>query len=240
VPHGRRSDRVNSRDLEVLAFIGRFGTVPREAALGWSGAGRSVHLDRERRLRLAGLIEVRPDFEDGARLLVATGAGLRACGLRELKVARPSLATVRHETVLARLAARLEPAGETLLSERELLAAERAAGRRIYSAELAAGRGHRPDLVRLTPSGPEAIEVELATKGARRLDAILRAWRYAVGGGRFVGVAYHCAPRTRPFVEAAIGRTSTGRMIEARELQLFSAADLRVSRGGTNRPGDPS
>jgi hypothetical protein len=220
MPNGRRTDRINSRDLEVLAFIGRHGTVPREAALLRSGAGRSVHLARERRLRLAGLIETRPGFEDGARLLVATAPGLRACGLRELKVARPSVATIRHEAILARLAARLEVAGESILSERELLAGERAEGSRIYSAELASGRSHRPDLIRLGPTGPEAIEVELATKGARRLASILRAWRFAVGRGRIERVEYHCAPRTRPFVEAAIARTATGRMISARDLEL--------------------
>jgi hypothetical protein len=45
----RRCDRINRRDLEVLDFIARFGTVPRAALASWSGAGRSVQLARERR-----------------------------------------------------------------------------------------------------------------------------------------------------------------------------------------------
>jgi hypothetical protein len=218
---GKRTDRVNGRDLEVLEFIARFGTVPRQAAAEWSGVGRSVHLARERRLRLAGLLEVRHAFADHERLLVATAAGLRACGRAELRLARPSPATVGHEATLAHLGASLEHSGERLLSEREILALERAEGRRVFSAALGNDRAHRPDLIRLAPGdGAEAIEVELTTKGAARLDAILRAWRFAVAEQRFTGVVYHCSPRTRRFVEAAIERTATGQMISAVELHL--------------------
>jgi hypothetical protein len=218
VPHGRRSDRVDQRDLALLAFIARYGTVPREAARLFSGAGRSVHLARERRLRLADLLTVRPGFEDGSRLLIATRTGRRACGRPELSAARSSPAALLHETTLARLGARLELAGERILSEREIAAAERAEGRRIYSADLGRGRFHRADLIRLGPHSPEAIEVELSTKGASRLDAILRAWRFAVAEGRLAKVTYHCAPRTRRFLEAAVTRTATGAAIEVHDL----------------------
>jgi hypothetical protein len=216
----RRSDRVNARDLEVLEFVARYGTVPRPAALAWSGAGRSVHLARERRLRLARLLELRRGFEDHERLLVATGAGLRACGRDDLAVARPSPAKLGHEILVVTLAARLELAGEQVLSEREILARERAEGERIYSAALGHGRFHRADLLRLGPRGAEAIEVELSVKGAARLDAILRAWRFAVAEQRLSRVVYHCSPGTRRFVEQAIARTATAAMIEAVDLRV--------------------
>jgi hypothetical protein len=216
----RRSDRVNAADLAVLEFIARFGAVPREAARLRGGAGRSVHLARERRLRLAGLIEVRHGVSDHERLLLATRAGLRACGRPELRPSRPSPATLRHEATLARLGARLEARGERLLSERELVSRERVEGEAIYSAALGHGRRHRPDLICLGPDGPEAIEAELTVKGAARLDAVLRAWRFAVAERRLRKVVYHCAPPTRRPVEQAIARTSTGAMIEAVELEI--------------------
>jgi hypothetical protein len=219
VPHGRRTDRINHRDLEVLGFLARYGTVPRLVLAHWSASGRTVAYERERRLRTAGLIEVLPGPGAGERLLVATAAGRRACGRPELAAARPSPATLHHETTLARLGGEWEMAGERILSEREIVAAERAEGERIYSADLGRGRVHRADLIRLGPGGPEAIEVELTTKAAARLDAILRAWRFAVAEGRLSGVVYHCAPRVRPFVEKALVRTATGAMIDAVDLE---------------------
>lgn len=219
MPHGRRTDRINHRDLEVLGFIARYGTVPRGVLAHRSRSGRSVAYERERRLRAAGLIEVLPAPGEGGRLLVATSAGRRACGRPELAAARPSPATLHHETVLARFGAERELSGERILTEREIVAAERAEGARIYSADLGHGRAHRADLIRLGPDGPEAIEVELSTKAAARLDAILRAWRFAVAEGRLTKVAYHCSPRTRRFVEAAVGRTATGAAIEVHDLE---------------------
>lgn len=219
MPHGRRSDRINDRDLEVLGFLARYGTVPRLVLARWSASGRTVAYERERRLLLAGLIARVPGPGPGEGHLVASAAGRRACGRPELAAARPSPATLRHETVLARLGAERELSGERILSEREIVATERAEGRHLYSAELDRGRVHRADLIRLGPEGPEAIEVELSTKAAARLDAILRAWRFAVAEGRLARVVYHCAPRTRRFVEAAIARTATSAAIEVEDLE---------------------
>lgn len=219
MPHGRRSDRIDHRDLKVVEFLARYGTVPRPVLARWSSGGRTVAYERERRLRLAGLIEVLPGPAVGERLLIATRTGRRACGRPELSAARPSPATLLHETTLARFGAERELAGERILSERDIAAAERAEGRRIYSAELGRGRFHRADLIRLAPGGPEAIEVELTTKAASRLDAILRAWRFAVAEGRLAKVTYHCGPRTRRFLEAAVARTATGAAIEVHDLQ---------------------
>jgi hypothetical protein len=220
VPNGRRSDRINQRDLEVVELLARYGTVPRQVVSIWSGGGRTVTYERERRLRAAGLIEILRGPGEGDRLLIATHSGRRACGRPELAAARPSPATLRHEIALAAFGARLELAGHRVLSEREILAAERAQGSRLYSADLGRGRFHRADLVCLRPGGAEAIELELSAKGAARLDALLRAWRLAVAERRLTRVVYHCAPRVGSLVEKAISRTATGAMIEASELEL--------------------
>jgi hypothetical protein len=218
VPNGRRSDRINRPDLAALEFLTRYGTVPREVLALRSGSGRTVAYERERRLRAAGLIEILPGLD--GRLLVATAAGRRACGRPELAAARPSPATLRHETVLAALGARLELAGGQILSEREIVAHERAESTRLYSADVGRGRIHRADLIRLDGTEAIAIEVELTVKAAARLDTILRAWRFAVAERRLAAVVYHCAPRVRPFVEKAIARTATGQAITAIDLEL--------------------
>jgi hypothetical protein len=218
VPNGRRTDRINRRDLEALGFVARFGAVPRQVLSLRTGSGRTVSYERERRLRAAGLIEVLRGLD--GRVLLATAAGRRACGRPELAAARPSPAGLRHETLLAALGARLELAGEEVLSEREIGARERAEGERLYSARMGRGRFHRPDLVCLEGAEATAIEVELSLKGAARLDAILRAWRFAVAEGRLAHVAYHCGPAVRPFLDKAIARTATGGAISTTRLEV--------------------
>ena len=137
-----------------------------------------------------------------------------------MHTARLSAAALGHDAVVARLAATMERCGERLLSEREILARERAEGKRVLSATLSSGRLHRADLIRIDERGEprEAIEVELSTKGAALLDEVMRAWRRAVIERRLTRVVYRCAPRTRRFVEQAVERTRTAAMIKIEEL----------------------
>jgi hypothetical protein len=220
MPGGKRSDRISRRDLEVLEFIARFGVVPRGAVAIWAGTGRSVTLGRERRLREAGLIEVKVPFGGSERLVVCTSKGLKACGRRDLRQSRVAPGLVQHEAMVARLAAQMERTGRRLLSEREILAEERAAGRRTLSAALADGRYHRADLIALDERGMprEAIEVELSTKGADRLDELLSGWAEAVAERRLARVLYRCAPRTRRFVEEAVQRTETAAAVHVEDV----------------------
>jgi hypothetical protein len=200
-------EKISERDLEVLGFVARFGVVPRSAVAVWARTKRSVTLDRERRLREAKLIEAHPGIAASSQLLIATRLGLRLCERPALRPARLSLWTVRHSIVVAHVAARLELAGERLLSERELGATERFEGKRIYSAERRReSRYHRPDLIRL---GDEswAIEVELTNKAPRRLDELLRCWRRALRPrSELARVIYLCPPRTLRYVQRALTR----------------------------------
>ena len=204
-----RTDRISRRDLEVLEFVARFGVVSRDAVAAWAGTAQSCTFDRERRLRDAGLVEVKCGVWGEGKLLAATRAGLALCGRGELRPARFSLATVRHETTVAELAAQIERRGERTLSEREIAASERESGKRAFSAQLGAKRFHRADLLRVGVGGepPEAIEVELTAKGQKRLDGLLRAWRVAVAEQRLSRVVYRCPPRVRSTVERAVERT---------------------------------
>jgi hypothetical protein len=210
MPNGR-TERISRRDVEVLEFVARFGVVSRDAVALWAGTAQTCTLARERRLREAGLIEVRCGVWGEGKLLACTGAGLALCCRGELRPARFSLATARHEAAVSEFAAALESRGERTLSEREIVARERERGARVLSAELAGERFHRADLLRLGAEGepPEAIEVELAAKGQARLDELLRAWRWAVAERRLRRVTYRCPPRIRPVVERAVERTGT-------------------------------
>jgi hypothetical protein len=211
----KRSDLISPRDVEILDFIARFGVVPRSAVSTWAGTARTVSRSRERRLRRDNLIRFERGFGELGPFLLATKLGLKASGRKELPTPRISLALLNHESVVAELAARLEREGHRLLSEREILAHERAAGDRSLSAHLPGDRYHRSDLIRLDPAGGpgHAIEVELTRKGAARLDELLRGWRRAVIDKRVTGVTYHCTSRTLPHVERAIARTGTDAIV---------------------------
>lgn len=220
MPGGKRTDHISARDVEILDFIARFGVVPRAAVATWAGTARTATIGRETRLRKAELIRVVRGFGDIGPLCVCTKLGLGASGRRELRTARVSAAAVSHDTKVAQLAASLESSGEALLSEREILASERAAGEHVFSAALPGGRIHRADLLRVGQDGGvgEAIEVELSTKGAARLDELLRAWRRAVLEKRITRVVYRCSPRTIVYVNRAVERTKTGSVVSVREL----------------------
>lgn len=202
MPAGVRTDRVSGRDLEVLEFVARYGVVPREAVMCWAGTAKTATQRRERRLRLAGLMEIAYPLERVGPFSVATKAGLGACARNELTVARLAPTTLRHEAVCALLGARLERAGQQVLSERELRAEERAWGRRVHSIRLRT-RFHRPDLIRVgkltTP-----IEAELTRKSRGRLEEIVRLWRRAVVDGRFDAVHYYCSAAALPYVERVV------------------------------------
>jgi hypothetical protein len=220
MPRGVRTDRISERDLEVLGFIARYGVVPRQAVSLWADPRRTVTQRRERRLRLAGLVELKPAFAAAGPFAIATRSGLRACGRAELRPARLSWGEVLHQTQCALVGAELERGGAKVLSEREIMAAERLAGKRPYSADVGQ-RYHRPDLIRLDFERVEAIEVELTPKGATRLDAILRAWRRAVVQRRLGRVLYLCCDKTLPTVERSIARTKTNELIHAEPLPDF-------------------
>lgn len=228
--------RITEKDVEVLEFVARYGVVPREVVKMWAGSGRSAAAARERRLREAGLIEVRPGF-GGGRLVVCRRGGLKAVGREELAVPRLSPATVRHDGVAARVGAGLERAGLDVLCEREIEARERAEAGRVLSAPRRGGGHHRPDLVVLTATGPVAIEVGLTDKSARRLDALMRSWRRAVSAGGFAGVRYLCAPRALPYVERAVARTAGERAITVESLEGLIAAVNDGAHAGVGRRG---
>jgi hypothetical protein len=213
----RRSNRISQRDLEVLEFIARQGVVPREAVAIWADTRRAVTAARERRLREAGLVEVWPGFGASGRIVICTRGGLKAVCRQELPTPRPSPASLPHACATATIAARLERQGHRVLTEREIMAHERDQGERIYSAGVDNGRFHRPDLI-VMGDMPEAIEVELSDKSNRRLDEILKGWRWAILEKKISRVRYLCSSRAVRHVERAIGRIKSDAGIDVEGL----------------------
>jgi hypothetical protein len=208
----RATSAISERDLEVLDFVARFGLVPSSEVAVWAQTAQTVSYSREGRWLAHGLVEALEPINGSGRLLVCTREGLRAVGREALGPGRVSVGRRPHAIAVAQVAAALEREGFAVLSERELSAAEAEERRRIYSAELPGGRFHRPDLV-MRDHGV-AIEVELSQKGSWRLDSILRAWRSAIGAGRFEGIRYLCGERALRPVRKAVVRTATDELIE--------------------------
>ena len=178
------------RDQAVVAWIGRLGAVGAADVMARFGMGRSQAYHRLRVLVGAGLLEPRHLLRGQATLYVATRDGLLWAQLARLEPCRVSVANATHWALCARLAVvleRTEPA-YAVWSEREVRVSELEAGGAVASAELGRLPDGRPRLRRadlvLMPSEqnghrPVAIEVELAVKWARRLEAICRAWARA-------------------------------------------------------------
>jgi hypothetical protein len=143
-------------------------------------------------------------------LYTVTRSGLRAAGVSGLGPCCVSPSNTLHLIECAQVAAALERCypDHRVQGERDLRREEREHDRMLASAELGAGRRHRPDLV-LWPSGPRegppvAVEVELTVKAPERLEAICRGWARA----RCVaGVLYIASPEAEPAVERAIERS---------------------------------
>ena len=220
----------------MLDFICRFGVVNRTAVQWWAETGRSVTLDRERRLREAGLISAHPPIGRSGPFLAVTSRGLRLADRTELGPARVSVWSANHSIVCAQLAAHLERSGDEVLSERELLGEERRFGERCYSARRSyPDRGwHRPDLYRFTLEDGEpqehAVEVELTAKAPERLVKILQAWeshKLRNPEGRELiqpskqtphWILYLCAPKVVPVVERAVEKAGADWCVSVQEL----------------------
>ena len=249
-------ETISYRDLQVLDFICRFGVVNRTAVQWWAGTGRSVTLDRERRLREAGLIQVHPPIGRSGPLIAVTARGLRLADRSELGPSRVSVWSANHSVVCAQVAAHLEGAGDEVLSEREMLAEERRFGERCYSAMRSyPDRGwHRPDLYRFTIENGEpqehVIEVELTTKAPERLVGILKAWdahKYRNLGRQETftptaetphAIIYLCAPKVVPFVERSVQKAGAGWCVSVQKLWFDHSPFARPESQASGGLGD--
>lgn len=213
------STAAESARLDMLRWAGSLGAVTAEAL--------AVRLDvslLSARARLAaaarcGLLARSRPLTGAPALFTLTAAGARACGSTG-RAYRVTPANATHLTACASVAARLERCypGYRALGERELRSAERAGGRPLASARMAALRAgatglHRPDLV-LVPrlagaEQPVAVEVELSVKAPQRLRAICRAWERC---RTVAGVVYLVSPQVEAALLRAVQATNASRI----------------------------
>lgn len=151
------SGECRDRDQELVRLIARHGAMTIEQVQRGMGAGRSVTYRRFSRCEAAGLVE-RLRVPGIGAVLHATRDGIRYAGL-PLAVATISAGNIRHVLSCAYEAIRFgETFGHnTVLTEREIIAAEVLEGRPIASAEVGHHRGgprmHRADLAVLGDGG---------------------------------------------------------------------------------------
>jgi hypothetical protein len=212
---------LTDRDQAMVDWIARIGAAAAADVMARFGLGRSQAYLRLRVLVDEGLLEPRQLLRGQPTLYVATREGLLWAQLGRLEPCRVGVASATHWAQCARLAVvleRTEPA-YGVWSEREVRVAELEAGGSVASAELGRLPDGRPRLRRadlvLMPHGegrrPIAVEVELAVKWARRLEAICRAWARC----RLVeSVRYYASPAAARAVARAAERVHAQDVIE--------------------------
>jgi hypothetical protein len=206
-----------NRDHELVAYVGRQGVVTIDHVMAALGVGRTAAYRRTSACIEARLLERFEFPRVEPSLLRATRRGLRYAelALAPVVVSRGSLEhRLRCASAAQLLTAEFDPT--EILSERELIAAERLRARPTFTSRLLGPRPHRPDLAVLTPERAIAVELELSPKSPRRLVALVEAWKRATWVDE---VRYYCEPgATRRAVDRAIERVDA-----AGRVQVFEA-----------------
>ena len=170
------------RDVEVLVWVGRFRFVTAQAIgrrfeLSWQRANARV-----RRLERLGLLGCERAHVSQARAVFLTSRGHELLGWPRRRPPRAQMQR-EHEDAIVELVTDLELQsldGVVVLTERECRQREAAGVVRRYSVDAYGtdARDHRrwPDVVVERADGREAIEVEFAPKGTRRLRQIVSAY----------------------------------------------------------------
>jgi hypothetical protein len=173
-----------------LARVGPSPLDPWRYAMGWSEVAARSHA---RRLELEGWLKRVPMLLGEGSLFFATRKGVRMLDVPLIGCTTPAPTWWAHDVACAWTAAWLTVRGRAFLGPRELLVDPGWSGR-LELTHRVSGRqlGHRPDLVGLLDDGRIAVEVELAAKSKRRLDAILRLHRAWLWDKKTTGIVYIC------------------------------------------------
>jgi hypothetical protein len=227
---------LTGRDRAIVEWVGRLGAARAADVMAQFGMGRTAAYRRLSALVECGLLDAVRLLHGEPALYVATRAGLTWAQLSRYEPCRVGVVTARHYALCARLSVELdrtEPYVE-VWSERDVRVTELDAGRAVASAELGRLPDGRPRLRRadlvLVPYDqgrrPVAVEVELAVKGAHRLEAICRAWARC----RLVeSVRYYASPAAARAVARAVARVHAHDVIEIYSLDgtLRGGRDVR-------------
>lgn len=161
-------------------------------------------------------------------LLVATRRGVRMSGLGLTAPAVPAPTWWAHNCACAWTAAWLSVRGREWRGPREVLADPELNGKLEWRTGTGMRRsGHRPDLAVLIPAGVVAVEVELARKSGKRLQAVLALYRRWLGEERITGVIYVCGD---PAGAERIGKVAleTGLPVDALRTEPLSSVQAQA------------
>jgi hypothetical protein len=220
-----------------VEWIGRLGAAGAVDVMARFGMRRTATYRRLAALVDAGLLATERLLYGQPALYVATRDGLVWARLARLEPCRVGVGSARHFALCAHLAVvleRTEPS-YSVWSERDVRVAELEAGGAVASAELGRLPDGRPRLRRadlvLVPRDerrrPIAVEVELAVKWARRLEAICRAWARC----RLVdSVRYYASPAAARAVARAVDRVQAHDVIEIYSLDETLKGETDVAK----------
>jgi hypothetical protein len=149
----------SDRDLEVMAWIGRFRFVTAKAVADQFGVSWQRANARLRRLERARLVGFERAYVSQARAVFLTGRGALLLGWERHRAPRPETHR-KHEEAIVWLVTRLERRDRDtgVLTERECRRREREAGERYSVTVHGDARGERrwPDIVLATQAGRRA------------------------------------------------------------------------------------
>jgi DNA-binding MarR family transcriptional regulator len=245
---------LTDRDLALLAALSEQRIAVIAQAAHWLGVSESTAAKRVRRLREAGLVENRRVFERGSPMVRITGVGLKRIGS---SLGRPGqkLDEYGHDVGVGWVwtAAREGAFGDMtkVHSERSMRSHDArlermSAGARLSEPEdelRGVGFGawrpdgrperHYPDLLLESAGGHRiAVELELSSKGQRRLDRIMDAYASDL---RIDAVLYLVPdPRLAANVRAAAGRAGIADVVHVRRIADAEIGGV-VSESGRGR-----
>ena len=169
------------RDVDVLAWVGRFRFVTPQAIGERFGVSWQQANARVRRLERFGLLGCQRDHVSEPRAVFLTGKGHELLGWPRRRAPRAQVQR-EHEAAIVFLVCELERQDPRarVLTERECRRLEADDPSRRYSVDVhEAGRGpvrRWPDVVVEKGSGRCAYEIEFAPKGTARLKRIVEAY----------------------------------------------------------------
>lgn len=234
-------------DEQLLRLATRYSTLTlhQAAAACWGGRIEAARL-RVRLMAEAGLLHRSAEVRWAGTVVWTTERGAQVAGTGLSAPNRPG-ERLLHRLALADVGIGMEATGRTVLTEREVRAAEAVDGRAaellaelgVPNVPIGARRGdllavpagaravHWPDLVVVLPDGRlVAVEVELTPKPAAALRTILRAYRQAGRQVLYVG--------TEPVVRQLRGRPGPEGWISgvAEEMLLLPRGGAAPAPGG--------
>ena len=164
------------RDVDVLAWVGRFRFVTPQAIAARFGVSWQQANARVRRLQRLGLLGGEREHVSQPRAVFLTGKGHELLGWPRRRAPRAQVQR-EHEAAIVWLVTELERADPhaAVLTERECRRLDDADEPR-YSVDVEDRRRRWPDVVIDSKHARRAIEIEFAPKGSDRLRRIVEAY----------------------------------------------------------------